>query len=316
VVADPSNPPDEIIFEIFGSRQNRTKIKFLKNENSKYLKAKNNSKSIEIEISKNDFENCSIPIRIINWPSEWINSWSILRLKGIEFNERTEIELTTLPHLEFGEIYRLEKMTLSVTVKKCKKVLNSGKITRDESAFLLPMTNMSSIRGWVNSDPAMIGKINKLRESKVLQLSEAALSEEMRLVKQKSLTLNSNSLQKSYQIEKEMIIYSTLIGAATENVELIGTAGRISRKEIKIENFQDYSILLYVDQPRNNLFFPEQNNLSVAENGQFVIELAAMEQLILFIDFFPILPNHLFDSVLDVTTKKGNIFKVRPTLGV
>ena len=303
--------PESIIMEIFGTKQKRIKIRFESNQDSEYIKAEKSKQYVEIEVPKNDFHKKCIPIRLINSPSGWLNSSCVFRLKDIDMNERFEVELPTVPHYEYSEIYPIENIVLMINVKKCKRVLNSGQLTRDESKFLLPMTKMSSIRGWVNSDPAMIGKIKKLHASKVLQLSEAALSEEIRLMKKESFSINT--IEKSYQIDKEMVIYSTLIGAATESIEIIGTAGKLSEREIKIENLQDHAIKLYIDRPGDKLFFPHQNCLSVAENGQYIIEVGALEEKKILITFFPILPNDSFDSVIDVTTKKGNVFKVSQT---
>ena len=61
-------------------------------------------------------------------------------------------------------------------------------------------------------------------------------------------TKNSNSDEKSYLIDKEMVIYSTLIEAATEHVEIFGKAGSTTIREIKIENPQDSTIVLFVEK--------------------------------------------------------------------
>ena len=43
-----------------------------------------------------------------------------------------------------------------------------------------------------------------------------------------------------------MVIYSTLIDAATEHVEIFGKAGSTTIREIKIENPQDSTIVLFI----------------------------------------------------------------------
>ena len=73
---------------------------------------------------------------------------------------------------------------------------------------------------------------------------------------------------------------------------------------------KDYQMILLIDKPRNGLHFPQQRALSVTEHGQLMISLDPLEEKIFEIDFFPILPNDSFSSVIDVTTKKGNVFKV------
>ena len=45
-----------------------------------------------------------------------------------------------------------------------------------------------------------------------------------------------------------MVIYSTLIEAATEHVEIFGKAGSTTIREIKIENPQDSTIVLFIDK--------------------------------------------------------------------
>ena len=54
--------------------------------------------------------------------------------------------------------------------------------------------------------------------------------------------------EKSYLIDKEMVIYSTLIEAATEHVEIFGKAGSTTIREIKIENPQDSTIVLFIEK--------------------------------------------------------------------
>ena len=44
-----------------------------------------------------------------------------------------------------------------------------------------------------------------------------------------------------------MVIYSTLIDAATEHVEIFGKAGSTTIREIKIDNPQDSTIVLFID---------------------------------------------------------------------
>ena len=45
-----------------------------------------------------------------------------------------------------------------------------------------------------------------------------------------------------------MVIYSTLIDAATEHVEIFGKAGSTTIREIKIENQQDSTIVLFIEK--------------------------------------------------------------------
>ena len=45
-----------------------------------------------------------------------------------------------------------------------------------------------------------------------------------------------------------MVIYSTLIDAATEHVEIFGKAGSTTIREIKIENPQDSTIVLFIEK--------------------------------------------------------------------
>ena len=52
-----------------------------------------------------------------------------------------------------------------------------------------------------------------------------------------------------------MVIYSTLIEAATEHVEIFGKAGSTTIREIKIENPQDSTIVLFVEKV--SFFLPE-----------------------------------------------------------
>ena len=131
-----------------------------------------------------------------------------------------------------------------------------------------------------------------------------------------------------------MVIYSTLIDAATEHVEIFGKAGSTTIREIKIDNPQDSTIVLFIEkvsftiknhgdqgsmdsqvcdswtfigclfrffQPRNHLSFPAQHGLSKAENGQLVLNLEPQEELVLRIEFSPVIPNDSFSSVIDVT---------------
>ena len=45
-----------------------------------------------------------------------------------------------------------------------------------------------------------------------------------------------------------MVIYSTLIDAATEHVEIFGKAGSTTIREIKIDNPQDSTIVLFIEK--------------------------------------------------------------------
>ena len=47
-----------------------------------------------------------------------------------------------------------------------------------------------------------------------------------------------------------MVIYSTLIDAATEHVEIFGKAGSTTIREIKIDNPQDSTIVLFIEKVR------------------------------------------------------------------
>ena len=62
--------------------------------------------------------------------------------------------------------------------------------------------------------------------------------------------LKWNLDEKSYLIDKEMVIYSTLIDAATEHVEIFGKAGSTTIREIKIDNPQDSTIVLFIEKVR------------------------------------------------------------------
>lgn len=53
--------------------------------------------------------------------------------------------------------------------------------------------------------------------------------------------------------------------------------------------------------PRNQSSFPAQHGLSKAENGQLVLNLEPQEELVLRIEFSPVIPNDSFSSVIDVT---------------
>ena len=50
-----------------------------------------------------------------------------------------------------------------------------------------------------------------------------------------------------------MVIYSTLIDAATEHVEIFGKAGSTTIREIKIENPQDSTIVLFIEKVSSKL---------------------------------------------------------------
>ena len=49
-----------------------------------------------------------------------------------------------------------------------------------------------------------------------------------------------------------MVIYSTLIDAATEHVEIFGKAGSTTIREIKIENPKDSTIVLFIEKVSSN----------------------------------------------------------------
>ena len=75
-----------------------------------------------------------------------------------EYNDRNIIPLS-IPYTVHG----WDGLELSVRIKPGQLRVNSGILTRDHSQFMLPMTNMSSIRGWVNSDPKLAAKAERLQ---------------------------------------------------------------------------------------------------------------------------------------------------------
>ena len=76
-----------------------------------------------------------------------------------------------------------------------------------------------------------------------------------------------------------MVIYSTLIDAATEHVEIFGKAGSTTIREIKIENPQDSTIVLFIEKvsltmqmirgPRTTRFDFQKYSLNI-QNFSFV----------------------------------------------
>ena len=95
--------------------------------------------------------------------SGWLNATCILNLRGLNVNDSASFELKAIKNLEFSTISQIDGLELSVRIKPGQLRVNSGILTRDHSQFMLPMTNMSSIRGWVNSDPKLAAKAERLQ---------------------------------------------------------------------------------------------------------------------------------------------------------
>ena len=86
-----------------------------------------------------------------------------MNLRGLNVNDSASFQLKAIKNLEFSTISQIDGVELSVRIKPGQLKVNSGILTRDHSQFMLPMTNMSSIRGWVNSDPKLAAKAERLQ---------------------------------------------------------------------------------------------------------------------------------------------------------
>ena len=95
--------------------------------------------------------------------SGWLNATCVLNLRGLNVNDSASFQLKAIKNLEFSTISQIDGLELSVRIKPGQLRVNSGILTRDHSQFMLPMTNMSSIRGWVNSDPKLAAKAERLQ---------------------------------------------------------------------------------------------------------------------------------------------------------
>ena len=95
--------------------------------------------------------------------SGWLNATCTLNLRGLNVTDSASFQLKAIKNLEFSTISQIDGLELSVRIKPGQLRVNSGILTRDHSQFMLPMTNMSSIRGWVNSDPKLAAKAERLQ---------------------------------------------------------------------------------------------------------------------------------------------------------
>ena len=92
-----------------------------------------------------------------------------MNLRGLNVNDSASFQLKAIKNLEFSTISQIDGVELSVRIKPGQLKVNSGILTRDHSQFMLPMTNMSSIRGWVNSDPKLAAKAERLQRYSLIR---------------------------------------------------------------------------------------------------------------------------------------------------
>ena len=111
-----------------------------------------------------------------------------------------------------------------------------------------PATDLSTVRSWVNTDPSLRGKIERLHQKQIIKISDASLAEKTRLERKRQLEhLTSRDLA----LTRQSVIHSTLVNAATETVKGNGFP-KIWLSQLAIQTYVPITLL---NISRNNIYY-------------------------------------------------------------
>ena len=214
-----TSPPTSIRFSIHSCENVSSSGKLASQTAENFFQFSKNPK-LHLDLAEN-LPNRTLILLITDPYSHWIISSVPISLKSLKKSSHVTLDLKSVRNEEFQLGKSVDGIRVKIThaensyrSQTSSLPLNMGTLTSTLN-HSSPATDLSTVRSWVNTDPSLRGKLEKLQQKQIIQISDVSLAEKTRLERKRHLeTLSSRDLA----LTRQSVIHSTLVNAATDRV--------------------------------------------------------------------------------------------------